>query len=174
MKLAFFLLFAVVFGIMILFSVFSPKRVDNSKPPSLEKLEKNSVSPTVIDYSASFAIFTNGTFRTFTNPMYHNLSPSVYIESSNPNIIHVKKENITWNDFFKTLPFKLTKECLTTGTRQTFCANDSKKLKFYINGTYDSEALEKIIKHGDQLLVSYGDVNDEKIQKQLQQIPKTQ
>ena len=39
-----------------------------------------------IDRKASFAIFTNGTFRVFTASMYHNLSQDVYIEANNPNL----------------------------------------------------------------------------------------
>jgi len=53
-----------------------------------------SVAP-VTDIQASFAIFTNGTFRTFTAAMYHTLSQDVYIEASNPNVIQVKKSGAT-------------------------------------------------------------------------------
>ena len=74
-----------------------------------------------VDYIGAFAIFTNGTFRVFTAAMYHNLSEDVFVQADNPNIVRVKKSGTTWDDFFKTLPFKLTKECLTTGTKETFC-----------------------------------------------------
>ncbi len=124
-----------------------------------------------VDYSAGFAIFTNGIFRIFTAAMYHNLSKDVYIQADNPNIVYVKKKGITWNDFFKTLPFKLTKDCLTTGTKQTFCTNINEKLRFYVNGKEDANALDNQIETGDQLLVTYGNENEAQIQKQLQQIP---
>jgi len=120
---------------------------------------------------AAFAIFTNGTFRIFTASMYHNLSADVYIEPSNPNIVNVKKANITWDDFFKTLPMKLTHDCLTTGTGQTFCTKGNQTLKFYIKGRLDANALDQIINAGDQLLVSFGNENEAQIQSQLQQIP---
>lgn len=123
------------------------------------------------NYKASFAIYTNGTFRIFTAPMYHNLSADVFIEASNPNIVHVKKSNITWDDFFKTLPFELEENCLTTGTKQTFCTNDNYKLQFFISGLSDSNALDKIINSGDKLLVTYEKENASIIQKQLQSIP---
>lgn len=123
------------------------------------------------DIKAAFAIFTNGTFRIFTDAKYHNLSRDVYIEPPNVNIVNVKKQGITWDDFFRTLPMKLTKDCLTTGTGQTFCTGSSGKLKFYLNGTKDPNALGKIINHVDQLLVSFGSENDEQIDRQLRQIP---
>lgn len=103
--------------------------------------------------------------------MYHNLSPDVYIESSNPNIVQVKKVDITWNDFFKTLPMSLSRDCLTTGTGQTFCTEGTQTLKFYLNGQLDADALDKKISAGDQLLVSYGDEGDLEIERQVQQIP---
>lgn len=124
-----------------------------------------------VDYSASFAIFTNGTFRIFTAAMYHNLSKDAYIQVDNPNIVYVKKRGITWSDFFNTLPFKLTKDCLITGTKQTFCTNINERLRFYINGKEDANALNYQIEIGDQLLVTYGNENEAQIQKQQQQIP---
>lgn len=142
---------------------------------------KTAISPTpqteesqskIADIKAAFAIFTNGTFRIFTAAMYHNLFADVYIESSNPNIVHVKIANITWDDFFKTLPFKLSKECLTTGTGQSFCTKGNQSLKFYLNGEIDPSALDQVIKDGDQLLVTVGNDSEAQIQSQLQQIPK--
>lgn len=132
---------------------------------------ESSVSPTVVDYSAGFAIFTNGTFRIFTAAMYHNLSEDIYIQADNPNIVRIKKANTTWDDFFKTLPFKLTKGCLTTGTGQLFCSDNNQKLKFYLNGNLDPDALNRVINPGDQLLVTYGSESDAEIEKQLRQVP---
>ena len=134
---------------------------------------KSSITPTekLVDYKASFAIFTNGTFRIFIAPMYHNQSSDVFIQSDNPNIVHVKKAGIIWDDFFKTLPMKLTKECLITGTGETFCSGQSEKLKFYLNGIKEDNLLDKIINLGDQILISFGSESEVELQKQLQQIP---
>lgn len=149
-------------------------KTKTSPAPSATQKETPSVTlpqPARVSYKAGFAIFTHGTFRVFTASMYHNLSPDAYIEASNPNITKVKRAGITWNDFFKTLPFKLTKECLTTGTKETFCTNNNATLQFYLNGKQDQNALDKQISAGDQLLVSYGNESKEQIEKQLQQIP---
>lgn len=115
-----------------------------------------------VNLQASFAIFTNGTFRIFTDPKYHNRSEDVYITADNPNVITVKKKGITWGDFFKTLPtpMKVTKDCLYTGTGQTLCNSDNQTLKFYINGEKDGNALEKEIKENDKLLISFGSKDD--------------
>lgn len=123
------------------------------------------------DYTARFAIFTHGTFRIFSAAMYHNLSPEVFIQSNNPNIVRVKKNNLTWNDFFSTLPFKLTKQCLTTGEGEQFCTGNEGTLKFYLNGKRDDDMLNRIIQPRDAVLVSFGNENGEQIRKQLEGIP---
>lgn len=126
------------------------------------------ISPTSVDSSASFLIFTNGTRRTFSAPMYHNLNKDAFIEASSPNTVRVKKSGVTWDDFFKTLPFKLTKSCLTTGTNQTFCTSTNMTLKFYVNGKFDPNILDKQISDGDKLLVTFGNENEAQIQNQIQ------
>lgn len=123
------------------------------------------------DTRASFAIFTNGTFRIFTDSMYHNLSEDAYIDSKNPNIIQVKISETTWGDFFKTLPFELNRNCLTTGTGQKFCDGQNGKLRFFINGKEDPEALGKVINHEDKLLVTFGSESESQIKNQLEKIP---
>lgn len=133
---------------------------------------QSEISPEEIDYKASFAIFTHGTFRIFTAAMYHNLSEDVFIQSSNPNIVHVKKSGLTWSDFFATLPFSLDYECLTTGTGQTFCDGLDGQLRFFLNGAEDPDALDREIENGAKLLVSFGDETDTEIQNQINQIPR--
>lgn len=115
----------------------------------------SSPTPGPVDFTASFEIVTLGTTRTFTAERYHNLSSEVYITSDDPNTVHVKADGVTWADFFQTLPMKLTKKCLTTGTGQVFCTNETDELKFFINDTEDPQALNKKINSGDKLLVIY-------------------
>lgn len=124
-----------------------------------------------VDKKASFVIFTNNTLRNFSDSKYHNLSTDVYIESAMPNIIKVKREGITYSDFFKTLPMKITSQCLITGTGQTFCTSDTETLKFYLNGHLNPNLLDQQIQDEDRVLISFGPADDPNIQLQLQQIP---
>jgi hypothetical protein len=108
------------------------------------------------DFKANFEIYTNGTKRIFTDSKYHNQSGDVFIEADSPNTVRVKKEGITWSNFFETLPMSLKKDCLITGTNQTFCTGSGGTLRFYINGTENGDALDRRVKEGDTLLVEYG------------------
>lgn len=147
-----------------LFNKPSTNNLSVSPFPSAE------VMPQEVDFTASFAIYTNGTFRIFSDKKYHNLSPDVFIQADNANVVNVKKAGTTWNDFFKTLPMKLSKDCLTTGTGQTFCTNQNQTLKFYINGEEVNSGLEKEIKPEDKLLISYGSEHEDQIKSQLQKL----
>lgn len=87
--------------------------------------------------------------------MYHNLSGDVYIDPKNTNQVRVKKEGITWSNFFESLPMTLSKDCLITGTKQEFCTGSGGTLQFLINGKVDPDALDREINQGDNLLVEY-------------------
>jgi hypothetical protein len=111
-----------------------------------------------VSFTANFEIEADGIKRNFSREMYMNLSKDVYIESpESSNFVHIKKEGVTWNDFFKTLPMSLTKDCLITGTKQEFCTSETKKLKFFINDLQSPDALDQIIKPDDRLRVVYGE-----------------
>lgn len=144
-------IFAVIVLAVILF-VYKSSRNNNQPLPTINPA---STLPTFIEKQATFKIVTNGTVRIFTDKKYHNLSPEVYITSKDPEVIYIKKQNIKWSDFFATLPMKLTKDCLTTGTGQIFCTNSEKSLKFYINGIENKNALDEVINTNDYLLVEY-------------------
>jgi hypothetical protein len=113
--------------------------------------------PETDDFTATFEIITNGTRRIFTSAMYQNQSTDVFIQNPDPSIVYVKKAGITWADFFETLPFSVNKTCLVTGTKQTFCSNEDKQLRFYINGLEEPNALDLKIQPGDALRITYGD-----------------
>ncbi len=158
-------------GFSKLSQTFQNKQILTPTPSTISQKTPQPEKPT--EHLASFAIFTNGTFRIFTASMYHNLSPDVFIQKDNPNIVYVKKDGLTWDDFFKTLPMKLDQTCLTTGTKQTFCTGQNGTLKFYLNGEKTDDALQKEIKQGDKLLVSFGPIDDPQVKTQLTQIPNT-
>ena len=150
----------IIIGIIILITVIIFWYFSNNTKSITQQMVSSTTSSSPqmidnIDISAEFKIVTNGTTRIFTDSKYHNLSKDVYITSQNPNTINITKEGITWSDFFKTLPMSLDKNCLITGTKQTFCTNENKKLFFYINNIETPDALDKVINNNDNLLVEY-------------------
>lgn len=103
--------------------------------------------------------------------MYHNLPQDVYIEANNPNIVKVKKSGITWNNFFSTLPFKFTHDCLTTSIKEIFCTGNNGTLKFYLNGERKEAIRDQEIQNDDKLLVTFGNESEYTIKQQVDKIP---
>lgn len=163
----------ILFLVALFGFAFISNRRENPESSLLEETQQQPTSTQnqAVNKQASFAIFTNGTFRVFTASMYHNLSEDVFIQADNPNIVYVKKSGITWDDFFKTLPFKLTQDCLTTGTKETFCTGSNGTLKFYLNGERKEEVLDQEIQNGDKLLVTFGNESEDTIKQQIDNIP---
>lgn len=162
----------VIVAVLVIIAVLGFFFLSDIKPNASMTSTPADSRPTIsqqTNITSSFLIFTNGTKRIFTDSKYHNQSPDVYIEPTEPGIVHVRKSGTTWATFFATLPMKLTKDCLTTGTGQVFCTEAKSSLKFYINGVFDENALQREIADSDTLVVSYGPKDDPNVDFQLNQ-----
>ncbi|MEX2028115.1 MAG: hypothetical protein WD988_01270 [Candidatus Curtissbacteria bacterium] len=146
-----FKLVLAVASIIILSGCSSTKLNSSSTAPSPQVQVQEKV-----DFQASFEIYTDGLKRNFSNPKYHNKSEDVFITAEDPSIIHVKRSEIKWGDFFDTLPMKLEKECLTTGDGERLCNSQTKTLKFYVNNVENPNFLNEKIKSGDKARITYG------------------
>lgn len=113
------------------------------------------VQSEMVDITATFTIKTDSITRSFKAEKYHNKSPDVFITKDDPTKVYVKKKGIAWDDFFKTLPMKLTKGCLTTGDGETFCDGKQGTLQFYLNDSEDKDLLDREIKDGDRALIKF-------------------
>ena len=151
------ILHILIIIVFIAIGTISLRQYNNSqKQPASISVPTSKKSLDQTDFTASFEIYTNGTRRIFTAAMYHNQSPSVFIQDPDPSIIYVKEAGTSWSDFFKTLPFSLNKDCLVTGTKETYCNTQTKKLRFFLNDLEMPDALNLEIQPGDSLRVTYG------------------
>ncbi len=163
----------IILAVIIIVSVYLVLFGNVDTPQTTKSSVVTDSSPTneeFSDYTAAFLVVTNGLSRDFSASRYHNLSQSVYITSQNPQIVHVQKPNITWQDFFSTLPMGLSSSCLTTGTGQNFCDEQGGSLRFFLNGNEAPRALEAVIQPNDKLLVTFGNASDNEIQLQIKRI----
>src|SRR3989344_3179598 len=105
------LILLVIVLVLVLFLSKQANKVSDNPAPTSAPTSAITLTPTTVNITASFEIYTLGTKRIFTDGKYHNLSQDVYITTSDPSAVYVKKANITWSDFFETLPMKLSKDC---------------------------------------------------------------
>lgn len=151
------IIFFVFIGLVVVSIVILLNKEMDVRMQSVDKTKTQDLAEeqTKTIIKAKFEIYTFSTKRVFTAAMYHNQSEDVFIQSSDPSVVHVKKKGITWGDFFATLPFSLSKECLITGTKETYCSGETGELKFFLNGELSPNALEKIIENADELVVRF-------------------
>lgn len=130
---------------------------ENKSPSPTSVLQSPTSAPQTqsTDFKASFQITTQGVVRSFQNSKYHQKSPDVFLAPDDKTIVYVKKSGITWDDFFKTLPMKLTKVCLTTGDGEIFCSGQNGTLRFYLNSKEDPDLLDREIKDGDKAEIEF-------------------
>ena len=150
MQKIFFVIFLV--GIVVVglfyFGNQKPRQIQSETPVETQEVIQT-------DFTARFEVYTNGTKRVFTAAMYHNKSQDAFIQNPDPSVIYIKKLGVTWDEFFKTLPFSLDKNCLVTGTKQTFCSRQSQRLHFLLNVVEVPDALDLEIKPNDYLEVRF-------------------
>lgn len=145
----------IILGVGFMVFLNKPQTEPTSQVEQVASTPRPFPTSQAVDIKASFTIITGNITRSFVNPKYHNQSPDVYIEASDPMMVRVKKAGTTWDDFFKTLPMKLTKDCLTTGDGETYCDQKDGSLKFYLNDVETPDLLEKQIKEGDKILIRF-------------------
>ena len=146
-----FVIFIIIAAALTLAFISTSKPSSNMPPTQTP----TPTETTNVDIKASFTIITGNITRNFSAEKYHNQSTDVYIENPDPSVIYVTKTGITWDDFFKKLPMKLTKDCLITGDGETLCAGNGKTLKFFLNDIETPNLLDKEIMDGDKTLIIF-------------------
>lgn len=123
---------------------------------------------------ADFKIFVNGKeVNTYYKP--ENFEKNKYVHmhpgESEENVIHVHATGITLKHFFNTLNIILSRECISFKEEgKEFCTDNSKILKYYVNGKINADAPNYVIQDLDKILITYGDDSEVQIQKQLASI----
>lgn len=164
-------IFIVIVSTVIWFAIDTSKTVQNNSPSSQLTNIKSTPLVSIPNFTATFSIIT-GFPRDFSNSMYLNRSPEAFIErAGNPNLIRIKKVGITWDEFFKTLPFTLTQTCLVTGDGETLCNDGKRTLKFYLNLKDTPDALTLPIVPNDNLEVIYGTFSEARPREVIDYFP---
>ncbi len=138
-----------------------------------------------VHWHADFALFIRGQQFDFNKPQFFStaedpLSPNVHIHE-NPKInrstvIHVHREQTTWDEFLTSLGFQLTDSsftdkvdestCLKLPSGEKLCNNATETFKFFVNGVrVDGIALSDITDLA-RVLVSYGPESIEQARQQ--------
>ena len=118
---------------------------------------------------ADAKVYINGNSVDFSQRKYQLATSFIHFEEGIGDVIHVHATGMTIGHLFKSLKGDLNNNCVVL-EGQSYCNENDKKLKFYVNGKPSNEFSNYIIHDLDKILVSYGNENDAEIQKQLSSI----
>ncbi len=140
-------------------------------------------APELTHYHANFALYINNEREQFEEFTFYEeveqcaadgLSPKrrVHMHDNENSVVHVHDSEVTWGHFFANLGFTLGDELVATKTG-VFANQGDYKLRFMLNGRETALMSNQIIGDEDQLLVSYGDIDDELLEAQYKSIEST-
>jgi len=124
---------------------------------------------------ADFAVVIHGTQFDFGQKQFistagKELSPNVHIHDPRHTVIHVHREQTTWDEFFRSLGFELTDTCIKLPTGESYCNTGADKLKFVINGVRVDSIMFEDIQGLSRALISYGPETGDQLMQQYAQV----
>lgn len=104
----------------------------------------------------------------FTDPKYqsrtdHILHPNFHFHDGNDDVVHRHADGVTLVEFFASLGFTLTKECLTLDTGARHCSGGEEKLWLFINGIEEKDIANYVPADEDRILLYFGRSTDPKL-----------
>jgi len=110
---------------------------------------------------ADFLVAINGQLWDFTADKYQSsstqkLADDIHLHDHQGNVLHRHASGITIGDFFSSLGFTLSNDCLITDTKETYCGDEENVLQVYVNGEKVTAAATYIPAEEDQILVYFG------------------
>jgi hypothetical protein len=130
---------------------------------------------------ADFALVINGEQWAFDDEKYisydegHQVDANVHIHDPRHTVVHVHRENVTWDAFFRTIGFELNDTTLVgvdapslkLDTGETLVEDGGGTFKFYVNGVRVTGIADLEIRSLQQVLISFGPETEEQARAQL-------
>lgn len=124
---------------------------------------------------ADFKIYINNVPIDFAEEKYMTsenkiLHIHVHLHDLEGNLIHHHKKNVTMKMFFESIKMQFTNECFTLDAGESYCNENSKTLKMFVNGIQNTEMEKYIFKDLDRILITYGNEDNATIQQQIDSV----
>ncbi len=124
---------------------------------------------------ADFKVYTNGKLVDFAENKYYMGSSFIHLDESQnkqdaSGVLHMHATGVPLWIFFKSIGMDFNNDCITLDTKKKFCNDENKNIKFLVNGKENNEFENYVFRNLDKILISYGNENQQEIQKQLDSI----
>ena len=127
-----------------------------------------------VHWHADFALYIDGKQYDFNQERFFStteeeLSENVHLHEPYL-VVHVHREGTTWREFFHSLGFELTDECLTLPEGDQYCTSGTVRLSFILNGVKVDAVAFQDITNIDRLLISFGSESDEELMQRWAEV----
>jgi hypothetical protein len=117
-----------------------------------------------VHWHADFAVFIRGQRFDFNGSYISHapdreLSDNVHIHDPRHTVVHVHREQTTWDEFFKSLGWELSDTCLKTRDKQ-YCTGNGETLTFWANGVKIDSLMFENIGDLDRVMINFGSEPD--------------
>lgn len=108
--------------------------------------------------------FTDDKYQSGKNQVLHK---HFHFHDWQDDVIHRHADGLTLSDFFSSLGFSLTNDCLITDDGRELCQDEGKELMLFVNGERIMDVVSYIPQDSDRILVYYGNTEDENLSMYL-------
>ncbi|MBA4181082.1 MAG: hypothetical protein C0506_10885 [Anaerolinea sp.] len=172
---------AVVLGLMVALGVNAQTRIEYDIPTCTLGEPGCENRPETHEH-ADFLLMIRGQQFDFGKPQFIStesrpLSGTVHIHDPRYTVLHIHRENTTWDEFWRSIGFELNdtsllgttndKVCLKTPDGSKLCNTATETWKFYLNGVKVDGLANLDINDIDRALFSYGPETEEQVLQQV-------
>ena len=106
----------------------------------------------------------------FTSPNYQVKTSWIHFENQDGDTIHRHSSGVELEFLFNSMNIAIDNQCFIFPDGRQFCSNDDYSLKFYVNQQKVEDLRNYIVEEGDRILISYGNEDQDAIDKQLAEL----
>ena len=153
-------------GVIVAFACFEFVTSTNNVPGAPENAGK--LGDEHIHASLLVSIF--GDKFDFSTPNYQVKTPWIHFENQDGDTIHRHSTGVELEFLFNSMSVGVDENCFVFPDGRQFCTNEDYSLKFYINQKRVDDIREYIVQEDDRILITYGNEDQEAIEKQLAEL----
>ena len=121
-----------------------------------------------VHWHTDFAVFIRGQQFNFAQDDFwskegEEKDPYVHIHEPRSTVVHVHREQTTWDEFLTSLGFELTDNSLALPEGIKYINGNGETLKFFVNGTRVDTLMFQDITDLGKVLITFGPEPDEEI-----------
>lgn len=125
-----------------------------------------------VHWHTDFALFIRGEQFNFAQDQFwsdegEERHPYVHIHKPRSTVVHVHREQTTWDEFLTSLGFELTDNSLTLPDGTKYINGNGEALKFFVNGTRIDTLMFQDITDLGKVLITFGPESDEEVMETL-------